>query len=70
MAEGLDDETWLFHLRQGDYSRWFRDAIKDEDLAREVEAIEKDEALSPADSRARIREAIEARYTAPAESPR
>jgi hydroxymethylpyrimidine pyrophosphatase-like HAD family hydrolase len=70
IAEGVDDETWLFHLHQGDYSRWFREAIKDLELAREAEAIEKDEALGAERSRARIREAIQARYTAPAESPR
>ena len=29
IAEGIDDETWLFHLRRGDYSRWFRSAMKD-----------------------------------------
>jgi hypothetical protein len=33
LAEGVDDATWLHHLRRGDYSRWFRDAIKDEALA-------------------------------------
>ena len=36
MAEGVDEETWLHHLRQGDYSRWFRDAIKDPELADEA----------------------------------
>ena len=70
IAEGLDDETWLFHLRRGDYSRWFREAIKDEDLAREAAAVEADESLTPSESRARLRETIEARYTAPAESSR
>ncbi|HRK96275.1 MAG TPA: HAD family hydrolase, partial [Rhodospirillales bacterium] len=40
LAEGVDDETWLHHLRQGDYSRWFREAIKDQDLAREVAEAE------------------------------
>jgi len=66
VAEGIDDETWLFHLRQGDYSRWFRDTIKDESLASEVEAVERDGTLSAADSRQRIRDAIEVRYTSPA----
>jgi len=70
IAQGLDDETWLFHLRRGDYSRWFREAIKDEDLASEAAAVEADEALLPGESRARLRAAIEARYTAPAESSR
>src|SRR5262249_39624099 len=23
VAEGVDDETWIHHLRQHDYSRWF-----------------------------------------------
>ena len=31
MADGVDDDTWLHHLRQGHYSRWFREAIKDPD---------------------------------------
>jgi hydroxymethylpyrimidine pyrophosphatase-like HAD family hydrolase len=30
LAEGVDDETWLHHLQRRDYSRWFREAIKDE----------------------------------------
>ena len=34
IAEGIDEETWMFHLHRGDYSRWFRHAIKDEYLAR------------------------------------
>jgi hypothetical protein len=28
MAEGVDDETWLYHLRRGDHSRWFREASR------------------------------------------
>src|SRR5262249_32780403 len=32
MGEGVDDRTWLHHLRAGEYSRWFRTAIKDDDL--------------------------------------
>ena len=39
--------------------------IKDEDLAREAEAIELD-GMDAEESRARIREAVERRYTAPA----
>jgi hypothetical protein len=66
IAEGVDDETWLHHLRRGDYSRWFRDAIKNEDLAQEAAAIEQAPGGSAADSRALIRSAIERRYTLPA----
>ncbi|MCG3114589.1 MAG: HAD-IIB family hydrolase [Candidatus Manganitrophus sp. SA1] len=65
LADGVDDETWMHHLRQGDYSRWFREAIKDDHLAEEAAQIEA-EKLSAKESRARIREKIEARYTHPA----
>ncbi|MDP8956424.1 MAG: HAD-IIB family hydrolase [Actinomycetota bacterium] len=64
MADGVDDETWLHHLRQHDYSKWLRDAIKDEELAREANAIE-EQNLSADQSRARIRKVIEQRYTLP-----
>jgi hypothetical protein len=66
IAQGVDDDTWLFHLRRGDYSRWFRQIIKDTDLAAATEEVEKDEKLSAPESRARIVEAIEQRYTLPA----
>ena len=66
MAEGIDDETWLHHLHQRDYSRWMQDCVKDDDLAEQVREIEEDDALSPQDSRLRVREAVEEHYTLPA----
>jgi len=66
MAEGVDDATWLHHLRKGDYSRWFRQSIKDEELARETERIERTKGLPAKTSRELIRKEIEQRYTAPA----
>ena len=66
IAAGVDDRTWLHHLQAGDYSAWIRDAIKDEDLADEVAAVERDRGLDPNDSRARIKEAVDRRYTGPA----
>jgi hypothetical protein len=66
IAQGVDDETWLFHLHQGDYSRWLREVIKDKELAAKVEEIEQDEKLSARESRARILEMIEKKYTLPA----
>jgi hypothetical protein len=66
LADGVDDGTWLYHLRQGEYSRWFRDVIKDEDLAAEVAHIEQTADVSAPDSRQMIRAAVEALYTAPA----
>jgi HAD superfamily hydrolase (TIGR01484 family) len=66
LAAGVDDKTWLHHLREGGYSRWFRDAIKDEKLAAEAAAVEQDSSLSAHSSRARIKDMVERRYTAPA----
>jgi HAD superfamily hydrolase (TIGR01484 family) len=66
IAKGVDDETWLYHLRRGDYSRWFREAIKDPELAEEAAAVEREFADDAKASRERIRRAIHARYTLPA----
>jgi hypothetical protein len=66
LAEGLDDETWTYHLKCGDYSRWFREGVRDEELAREAEAVEANESLDAVASRRGIKRAIESRYTAPA----
>jgi HAD superfamily hydrolase (TIGR01484 family) len=63
LAEGVDDDTWLHHLRKGDYSRWFRETIGDKPLARDAEQIEADRELSAKESRARMREAVERHYT-------
>lgn len=63
IADGVDDATWMHHLRLGDYSRWFRDAIKDEELAAKAKTIETLPDISPAESRTLIRKAIEERYT-------
>jgi hypothetical protein len=80
LADGVDDETWLFHLDSGDYSRWFASVIKDEGLASEVATIEKarqrdaqpragngegDRAALAAETRSAVRAAIERQYTAP-----
>jgi hydroxymethylpyrimidine pyrophosphatase-like HAD family hydrolase len=66
MAAGVDDETWLHHLKAGEYSRWFAGAIKDEDLASEAAGVEADRSLSAQESRRHFKEIIERRYTAPA----
>jgi hydroxymethylpyrimidine pyrophosphatase-like HAD family hydrolase len=66
VAEGIDDETWMFHLRQRDYSRWFREVIKDDGLAAETALVEADDTLPPGESRVRICRAVTNRYTAPA----
>jgi HAD superfamily hydrolase (TIGR01484 family) len=67
LSDGVDDETWRFHLERGDISRWFREGIKDDDLADEAAEVESNaEDLDSAESRKRIRRIVERRYTAPA----
>ena len=65
LAAGVDDETWLFHLRRGDYSAWMRGIIKDEDLAREVVGVEDASHLDSTESRRMVRDAIDRRYMLP-----
>ena len=62
IAQGVDDETWLYHLRRHDYSRWFRDVVKDQELAQRTEAIESDESLKPKASREAIIREIRDRF--------
>jgi hypothetical protein len=63
----VDDETWLYHLERGDYSKWMRKIIKNDELADEVAGIEKrnnGNRLPPVESRRAILDAINRRYTA------
>ena len=66
LAAGVDDRTWMHHLREGAYSKWFREAIKDELMAAEAASVERNAALSALESRARIKAAVQQRYTVPA----
>jgi len=65
-AEGVDDDTWLYHLRRGDYSRWFHQVIKDPALAAAVARVERMRNPSPDETRALIRAQVERRYSGPA----
>jgi hypothetical protein len=65
IADGVDDGTWLHHLRRGDYSGWFREVIKDSELADEAAKIEADHQLDAGESLKRIEVAVRQRYTAP-----
>ena len=69
LADGVDDETWDFHRKAGDYSKWVRAHIKDNQLADEIVEIEVDRAADPKDTRAAVRAAVEARYTLPVDGP-
>ena len=66
LMNGVDSETWLHHLRQGDYSAWFRKEIKDEDLARQAADIEQSPDVSAEESRQKMHALITERYTIPA----
>ncbi len=69
LGDGVDDETWTFHLRNGEYSQWIRAELKDADLADEIARVERDTAVASSDSRQLIRAAVEKRYTLPADKP-
>jgi HAD superfamily hydrolase (TIGR01484 family) len=62
IADGVDDETWLHHLHNGHFSRWFVDSIKDPELAAETDRVARDTAITAESSRKKIREQIEQRY--------
>jgi HAD superfamily hydrolase (TIGR01484 family) len=66
LADGVDDDTWLFHLRKGEISQWLRQGINDEQLAGQAAAVERNQKLDAAGSRRKMRELIEATYTLPA----
>jgi HAD superfamily hydrolase (TIGR01484 family) len=62
LARGIDDLTWLHHLGRGDYTRWFAESIKDEELAAEVRPLES--AGDARETRRRLIEAVTRRYAA------
>jgi hydroxymethylpyrimidine pyrophosphatase-like HAD family hydrolase len=62
LADGVDEETFLHHLRQGDYSTWI-ESIGNEDLAATIAELERDDDVAAGDARDRLRQAILAEYT-------
>lgn len=47
LAEGIDDDTWIYHLRRKDFRNWFESSVNDEELAAaSVEAENKNAAES------------------------
>ena len=61
LAKGVDEETWLHHLRNGDITQWLREQIKDDELADEVAELEAREDGS--ETRRAALAAIARRYT-------
>ncbi|HIA55639.1 MAG TPA: DUF87 domain-containing protein [Candidatus Melainabacteria bacterium] len=66
IAQGVDDDTWNFHLRNHDYSKWFKEFIKDDELSQETQMIESNKNIGARETRKLICAAIEKRYTLPA----
>ena len=64
LAQGVDDDTWMYHLKRNDYSGWIRDHVNDDMLAEQVEKIETAEP-DPVRSRAEITRLIQLHYTGP-----
>ncbi|MDE3183761.1 MAG: type IV secretion system DNA-binding domain-containing protein [Bacteroidota bacterium] len=62
MAEVVDDETWNFHLKRHDYSKWFADSLHDEELARLSKEIENGQS-DAATSKDKVLAYIKATYT-------
>ena len=66
LSDGVDNETWRYHLKRGDVSYWIKHMIKDETLAEEIHDIETSSDLNDVASRSAVRHAIEKNYTSPA----
>lgn len=66
LMEGVDDETWKFHLAKGEYSQWFRQNIKNDELAEAAANIESQKQLPASESKAQMKHEIEQRFTLPA----
>jgi hydroxymethylpyrimidine pyrophosphatase-like HAD family hydrolase len=66
LGVGVDEGTWMHHLRAGDYSHWIDDSLKDRKLAKAVAALERNERLGPTESREQVKKLIEERYAPPA----
>ena len=68
-ADGKLWEGLGYHLRRGDYSRWFRTHVKDDQLASDAEGVERETDISADESRDRIRELIDRYYSLSASPP-
>ena len=62
IAEGIDIETWCYHLHRKDFTNWFRKTVHDEELAKVGEEAE--EMTDAAASRQLVLDFISQKYTA------
>jgi hypothetical protein len=63
LAEGVDDDTWLYHLHRGDYKRWAADCIHDDELVAKIVEAENATSRDAALSRKIIIDYIKEKYT-------
>jgi len=67
LAEGIDNDTWKYHLDCREYSLWILKSIKDKDLSvqiAEIENLGEDKEISLE----KIKTLIESNYTMPVKS--
>ncbi|HET8996038.1 MAG TPA: HAD-IIB family hydrolase [Acetobacteraceae bacterium] len=62
IAGSIPESVWMHHLRARDFSAWFRNVIRDDELADSAAVVEADHAIGFIESRARIGSAICERY--------
>lgn len=67
IADGVDDETWLHHIKNGDIVKWFEEDIKDRELVKGAQKVQNAN-LTASQSREKIRALIEQHYTLPSTS--
>jgi len=65
IAEGVDEDTVMHHLKRGDYSVWFTEHAKDAEVGREVRALEQQEEMTKDKFIDGLRSIIEEHYTLP-----
>jgi HAD superfamily hydrolase (TIGR01484 family) len=61
IAEGIDKDTWAWHLHRHDFTNWFRDTIHDDELAQVAKKAEKLD--DPLEARQQILNFINSKYT-------
>ena len=61
LAEGIDDDTWVYHLKRKDFRNWFESSVNDDELAAVSEEAEDKNA---AESKKLILDYIRQKYMA------
>ncbi len=62
IGDGVDDETWEYHLNRDDYASWFENVIKDSTLAEATRDIGNNESMDAGEKRKAIFQEIRKRF--------